>query len=240
MEHRFSRTELLIGEQGLDLLSKSSVAVFGLGGVGSYTAEALARAGIGGMFLIDFDTVSISNINRQLHALDNTIGQLKTELMAERVKSINPDIEVKVLEKRYAPGDDYILGWNLDYVVDAIDDVVGKVELIKTCVQRGINIVSSMGAGNKLDPTAFKIGDISETSVCPLARTIRRRLRKEGINSGVTVVYSTEQPGSPRCEQNMPRQSPGSISFVPSVAGLILAGAVVNGLLAGKNGFSGK
>ncbi|MGB9804866.1 tRNA threonylcarbamoyladenosine dehydratase [Desulfofundulus sp.] len=235
MEGRFSRTELLIGERGLQILARSRVAVFGLGGVGSYTAEALARAGVGNLVLVDFDRVSPSNINRQLHALISTVGEPKALLMMERVRLINPDIQVEAKVERYLPGlAEQFFNPAPDYVVDAIDDVPAKVDLIASCVRANIPVVSSMGTGNKLDPAAFKVADISRSAVCPLARVVRRRLRQLGITSGVTVVFSTEPPR--RCGSGYSGYEahgvPGSISFVPPVAGFILAGLVVRGLLS--------
>ncbi|MBE3584762.1 MAG: tRNA threonylcarbamoyladenosine dehydratase [Thermoanaerobacter sp.] len=230
VEGLFSRTELLIGEEGLAILAGSRVVVFGLGGVGSYAAEALVRAGVGNLVLVDFDRVCPSNINRQLHALTSTVGQYKALLMAERVKLINPDIRVEARVERYLPGvAESFFHPVPDYVIDAIDDVPAKVDLIASCVRRNIPVVSSMGAGNKLDPAAFKVADISQTAVCPLARTVRRRLRQLGITTGVTVVFSTEPPR--RCGPSDESPGvPGSISFVPPVAGFILAGVVVRSL----------
>lgn len=234
MEHRFSRTEMLIGKEGLKVLGASRVAVFGLGGVGSFTVEALARAGIGGFTLVDFDTVSISNINRQLHAMEDTVGMAKVDLMSVRIKKINPSAEVAAFREKYTgESGDRFFSARPDYVVDAIDDLEGKVELIKYCLREGLPVVSSMGAGNKMDPTRFRVDDISRTSTCPLARAVRRRLRQEGVRSGLKVVFSTEQPC--RTEENTgdppTKTVPGSISFVPPVAGLILAGEVVRDLL---------
>ncbi|MEG6616081.1 tRNA threonylcarbamoyladenosine dehydratase [Peptococcaceae bacterium 1198_IL3148] len=232
--HRFSRTEMLIGPEGLEKLKSSKVAVFGVGGVGSYTVEALARAGIGELILVDFDDVDITNINRQLHALESTVGKAKVELMAERIKLINPQARVQAIKRFYTPenGPELITP-DLDYVVDAIDNVTGKLDLIKRCIANNIAIVASMGAGNKLDPTAFKVADISQTSVCPLAKVVRRELRNAGINSGVKVVYSTEPAIKPPQNNgaNERKQPPGSISFVPATVGLILASVVVKDLL---------
>ncbi len=238
MEGRFSRTELLIGKNGLENLASRTVAVFGLGGVGSFAAEALARAGVGGFILVDFDTVSISNINRQLHAMEDTLGLPKVDLMSRRIKRINPSALVAMYQKRYTGEDrEAFFAARPDYVVDAIDDLEGKVDLLKYCLRAGIPVVSSMGAGNKLDPTRFRVDDISGTSVCPLARAVRRRLRQEGISSGVKVVFSTEQPGRIDQKQYPPgeKRVPGSISFVPPVAGMILAGVVVRDLLTGNH-----
>lgn len=250
MLHRFSRTELLIGPEGLEVLRKSSVAVYGIGGVGSYTVEGLARAGIGRLILVDYDDVCLTNINRQLHALQGTVGQPKVDLMKERILQINPKADVITFREFYTPEkSEELIPQGLDYIVDAIDNVTGKLDLIKKAESKGIKVVSAMGAGNKLDPTAFEVADISETSVDPLARVIRRELKKAGISRGVKVVYSKEQPLIPKeiegnCRNNcictnkdavsncaLRRQIPGSISFVPPVMGLILAGVVVRDLL---------
>lgn len=250
MLHRFSRTELLIGPEGLDKLKNSKVTVFGVGGVGSYTVEALARAGVGKLVLVDYDDVCLTNINRQLHALQSSVGQAKADLMKDRVLLINPDAAVEAIREFYTPenGDRLVTG-DEDYIVDAIDNVTGKLDLIVRAHKKGVKIVSAMGAGNKLDPTAFEVADISETTVCPLARVIRRELKKAGISCGVKVVYSKERPVTPRdiegnCKQHcicsnkeavsncaMRRQIPGSISFVPPVMGMILAGVVVRDIL---------
>lgn len=231
MESRFSRTALLLGEESLHKLAAAQVAIFGLGGVGSYAAEALCRAGVGKFLLVDDDVVQMSNINRQLYALEETLGQAKVEVAAQRMRSINPRVEVEACCKRYGVGQgpDFIkIG--LDYVLDAIDDVEAKVDLLYFCVTQHIPVAASMGAGNKLDPTAFQIDDISKTTVCPLARVVRRRLRQRGVMKGIPVVYSTEQPCTTG-EMIGKGRIPGSISFVPSVAGLILAGFVVKDLL---------
>ncbi|MFZ5645691.1 MAG: tRNA threonylcarbamoyladenosine dehydratase [Bacillota bacterium] len=237
MENRFSRTEMIIGEEGINILGKSTVAVFGLGGVGSYAVEALARSGIGSLVLVDFDTVSVSNINRQIHAFDDTIGRAKADLMAERVLRINPGAEIKAYGRKYTADnrESFFEKWP-DYVVDAIDDMEAKADLIKFCLGKGIPLVSSMGAGNKMDPTLFRVDDISRTSVCPMARWVRTRLRKEGISSGLKVVFSTEPPRKTKTEDvessgQFRKRVPGSISFVPPVAGMILAGVVVRDLL---------
>ncbi|WP_304544894.1 tRNA threonylcarbamoyladenosine dehydratase [Desulforamulus aquiferis] len=248
VKHRFSRTEMLIGSQGLEKLAAAKIILFGVGGVGSYAAEALARAGIGEMTLVDFDTVDITNINRQLHALDTTLDQYKVDLMAERIKLINPAAKIKPLREFYSPetGDE-LFKETYTYIIDAIDNVTGKLDLIKRCHFRGIPIISSMGAGNKLDPASFKVADISETSVDPLARVIRRELKKSGIYQGIKVVFSTEQPLVPQNKiakvgpDSLPQDdekrrplAPGSISFVPAAAGLVLAGAVVRDILGSK------
>lgn len=242
--NRFSRTAMLIGQEGLDKLKQAKVIVFGVGGVGSYVVEALARAGIGKLTLVDFDTVDITNINRQLPALEHTVGQYKVDLMAERVRLINPQAEVTPIRQFYTPENgDELLKPRYSFVVDAIDNVTGKIDIIRRCYSQGIPVISSMGAGNKLDPAAFRVADISETSVDPLARAIRRELRKFEIYKGVKVVFSTEPPLTPKVqlpktkveptEQAKPTKSlaPGSISFVPGAAGLVLAGAVVRELL---------
>jgi len=232
VENWLARTELLIGRSGLDKLAAARVIVFGLGGVGSYAVEALARCGVGHLVLVDFDRVAASNINRQLHALTTTVGECKAALMGERVKLINPRARVEIRAERYRPGSgESFLTPPPDGVIDAIDDVPAKVDLIKTCCRLDIPVFSSMGTGNKLDPGAFKVADISETRVCPLARSVRRRLRREGIVAGVTVVFSTEEPHTYVPSGAAGESVPGSISFVPPVAGLLLAGAVVRRLL---------
>jgi tRNA A37 threonylcarbamoyladenosine dehydratase len=233
-EEQFSRTELLIGKSAIEKLHRSSVIVFGIGGVGGYAAEALCRSGVGSLTLVDPDTVSVSNLNRQIVATYQTLNQLKAEMMAERLLSINPQASVFSIPKFYQaenaekfPLDSY------DYVIDCIDTVSSKLLLVQNAEKAGTPIISSMGAGNKLDPTAFRVGDIYETKVCPLARVMRRELRQRGIAS-LKVVYSTEPPRTP-LESTEPaapgkRQTPGSTPFVPSAAGLILAGAVVQDL----------
>lgn len=241
MQERFSRTAMLIGREGLAILARSKVAVFGLGGVGSFVVEGLARAGVGEFHLVDYDIVDITNINRQIHALSGTVGRPKAELMAERVGQINPGARVAAFRKRYVPGEGKkLIPEGLDYLVDAIDDVAAKVDLIVNSIKMGIPVISAMGAGNKLNPNKFEVVDISLTSICPLARVVRKKLREAGVDKGVKVVYSTEKPLKPGSEINsfapdsngqVERRSPGSISFVPSVAGLIIAGEVVNNLL---------
>jgi len=244
---RFSRTSMLIGEEGLDRLMSSKVAIFGLGGVGSYAVEGLARAGIGNFHLVDFDLVEETNINRQIHALTNTLGRFKTELMAERILQINPEATVSTHSARYLPGSgESLIPPGLDYLVDAIDDLAAKVDLIAYSVNKGIPVISAMGAGNKLDPKLFEVADIAQTSVCPLARNVRKRLREMGINRGVKVVYSKELPLHPLLPDGSEAGKPspgviakrvcGSISFVPSVAGLIIAGEVVRDLLEMNTG----
>lgn len=245
MTDPFIRTEWLLGPTAMDRLRQSKVAVFGIGGVGSYVVEALARSGIGHLVLVDHDRIELSNINRQLHATMATVGLSKVRVMRERVLSINPGAEVLVHESFFRPGDpDGLLSPDLDYVVDAIDTVPSKVGLIVRARQLGLAVISCMGAGNKLDPTQFEVAEIEETSVCPLSRIIRRELRRQGICQ-VKVVYSREQPLRPQhwdtpdddpqdvsdADTIRPRRnSPGSVAFVPSVAGLIIAGEVVKDL----------
>ncbi len=228
MLNEFSRTELLLGSEGVSRLKKSSVAVFGVGGVGSYTAEALARSGVGHITLIDNDTVNITNINRQIIALQSTVGMLKTEAAKARILDINPNCEVTVHSCFYT-GNEFELD-NFDYIADAIDSVSSKLALIENAIKNNIPIISSMGTGNKLDPTKLVVTDISKTEICPLAKIVRTQLRKRGINHH-TVVYSTEKPVTHKAEieeENDNRKTIGSVSFVPSVAGLIMAGKIIN------------
>jgi tRNA A37 threonylcarbamoyladenosine dehydratase len=253
VQHRFSRTELLIGSEGLEKLSNARVAVIGLGGVGAYTVEALARAGVGWLILVDFDEICLTNTNRQIHALEGTYGRPKVEVMAERVKAINPEaIVVSWKEFLDAGNMEVILHGRVSYVVDAIDTVWSKVDLITFCKENGIPVISSMGTGNKLDPLAFKIDDISKTHTCPLAKSVRKALREKGIESGVKVVYSTELPveskaGVATCHGGCicphrddedqawnctkRRKIPGSMPYLPPIAGLIIAGEVIKDLL---------
>lgn len=252
MLHRFFRTELLIGTEGLERLRQSSVALVGLGGVGSYAAEALCRAGIGRITIVDFDDICLTNVNRQLHALDGTVGRSKTGVMAERLRCINPDAEITPFREFYSDEtSDLLLGQRFDYLLDAIDHFTSKVHLIKSCRQRGTPIISSMGAAMKLDTTLIRVDDISRTSRCRMARSVRKLLRKEGIESGVTVVYSTEEFRKPlssdagcgvscicpnrgsqqfSCEHR--RVVLGSMIHVPAIFGLTMAGVVINRLVA--------
>ena len=224
LEH-FKRTEMLIGKHGLDKLSNSCVAVFGIGGVGSFVVESLARSGIGKLVLIDNDNIDITNINRQIHANVNTIGKSKVKCMKERILQINPNLDVVIYQEYYDKSKTNLLISNsYDYVVDAIDSVTSKLDLIEECTKKGIPLISSMGAGNKLDPTKFEISDISKTSVCPLAKVIRKELRNRGINK-LKVVYSKEEPIKTGAS------TPGSIAFIPSVVGLILSSEVINDLI---------
>ena len=231
----FSRTELLLGKTNIDKLKKSTVIVFGIGGVGSYVVEALTRVGGGKIVIVDKDDISISNINRQLPATQQTIGLSKVKIMKERMLSINPEITVVAKQEFYLPGRaDEFLNDDLDYIVDAVDNVTAKLDLICCAKEKNIPIISSMGTGNKLDPTRLEIADIKKTSVCPLAKVMRKELRKRNVDS-VKVVYSKEEPVVPMTvdEEGNPIRSsvPGSISFVPSVAGLIIASEVVKDLL---------
>lgn len=244
MSDQLIRTRLLIGDEPVERLNNAKVAVFGVGGVGGFCVEALARAGIGTLHLYDDDTVSESNLNRQTAALHSTLGQPKAEVMAQRVKDINPSCQVKAIRMFYLPQNaDEVDLKQYDYVIDCIDTVAAKLELVLRCTALQVKIISAMGSGNKLDPTAFQITDISKTQGCPLARVMRKELRKRGIEH-LKVVYSTELPRSPirpmeteapattdtRPGSTARRDTPGSISFVPAAAGLVLASAVVREL----------
>lgn len=244
MLHQFSRTELAIGPEGLEIMKNSTVAVLGIGGVGGMAVEALARSGIGRLILIDKDTVDITNVNRQIHALTTTVGQKKADLMVDRVKLINPECEAIALNMFYTEETyEELFKLKPDYVLDASDTIIYKVHLIKECLARGIPMISSMGAANKMDPTRFQVADISKTTMDPIARIIRQKLRKEGIKKGVKVVFSTEEPMKPRQDvtdkivpENAPdrrkaKQPPASNSFVPPVAGLIMVSVAVRDLL---------
>ena len=232
----YSRTQLLLGQAGMEKLKNARVAVFGLGGVGGYVVEALARSGVGCLELIDHDTISLSNLNRQILATQDTIGKAKAEVAAQRVASINPDIQVVAHSRFYGPDTAPEFDFSqYSYVVDAIDTVTGKLALIKAAQEANVPIISSMGTGNKLDPTAFQIGDIYETSVCPLARIMRKECRRRGIKK-LKVLYSLEEPIFPQIDPNDPilqelpegrNALPGSIAFVPAAAGLIIAGEVI-------------
>lgn len=221
---QFARTELLLGADAVRHLGECRVAVFGCGGVGGYVIEALARSGVGSLDLVDKDVFDITNLNRQILATHDTIGRSKVQVAAERVRSINPACQVNIHKCFYLPETRERFDFSAyDYVVDAVDTVAAKLDLISAAHDAGTPIVSSMGAGNKLDPTAFQVADIYETSVCPLAKVIRRECRKRGIES-LKVVYSQEEPA-------VRRQTPGSVAFVPSVAGLIIASEVVKDLI---------
>ena len=228
----FSRTEILLGESAMKKLKNARVAVFGVGGVGGYVVEALARSGVGTLDLIDNDRVSESNINRQIIALHSTVGRAKVDVAAERVKDINPNICVYAHQVFYLPETAEQFDFTqYDYVVDAIDTVSGKLALIERAKEANIPVISSMGAGNKLNPIAFEVADIQKTSVCPLARVMRRELKKRGIEH-LKVVYSKEEPlPSPLKDEESGKPIPGSIAFVPSVVGLILASEVIKDLI---------
>lgn len=226
------RTEILFGTENLEKLKAARVAVFGIGGVGGYTVEALARSGIGTLDLIDKDTVSISNINRQIYATHQTVGKYKVEVAKERILSINPEAVVNTYPVFYLPETAGNFDFAVyDYIVDAIDTVTGKIELVMQAQKANTPIISSMGAGNKIEPAAFEVADIYDTSVCPLAKVMRRELKKRGIKK-LKVVYSREKPVAPKIEieEKSRRQVPGSNAFVPSVAGLIMAGEIIKDL----------
>ena len=236
MEKNFTtRTSLIIGDEGLEKLKNSSVIVFGVGGVGSFAAEAIARAGVGNLTIVDFNDVDITNINRQLPALHSTVGRYKVDVMKERILDINPNINIKAIREVYNKDtSDSILSEKYDYVVDAIDMVTSKIHLIETCKNKGMDIISSMGMGNKLDPTKIEVTDIHKTTICPLARVMRKELKDRRIKK-LKVVYSTEQPVDLKKKVlNGKKVTPGSISFVPSVGGLIIASVVVNDLINKK------
>jgi tRNA A37 threonylcarbamoyladenosine dehydratase len=237
--------QLLVGGDGMEKLHRASVAVFGVGGVGSYAVEALARAGVGHLTLVDFDTVCMTNLNRQIHALEGTVGRPKVEVMAERCLEINPELQVRPLQIFYeASVSAELLAGGYDYVLDCIDSITSKLHLIQSCRQRQLNIISSMGAANKLDPTRLAVADLADTTKCRLARIIRKELRKRGIERGVKVVYSTEEfrPLVGVVEENAEQDDPGpregrqrvtlgSSSYVPPLFGLTMAGEVIRELL---------
>ena len=230
-DERNIRTEMLLGAEGLRRLRRAKVAVFGLGGVGGHAAETLARCGVGSLLLVDRDSVSVSNLNRQIFAVSSTVGMPKVEAAARRLLDIAPDLELELRCESYLPdtADSFDLA-GFDYVIDAVDTVTAKLELAVRAAAAGTPIISCMGTGNKLDPTAFEVADISRTSVCPLARVMRRELKRRGIEH-LKVVYSREKPLEPLCPGGEPepgrRAVPGSVAFVPAAAGLILAGEVV-------------
>lgn len=257
--HRFSRTELLIGPEGLEKLRKSTVAVFGLGGVGGFAAEALCRAGVGRLVIVDFDDVCVTNINRQILALDDTVGKSKALVMAERLRRINPSADVVPCKDFYsAESSDFLLSGDYDYVLDAIDHITSKLHLIRTCRERGISIVSSMGAASKLDPTRIRVADIAETHKCRMARIVRKLLKQQGIERGVKVVFSTEEYREPAARESVCKDACvcpnreeevfscrhrrvilGSISYIPAIFGLTMAGVAVNDILAGTASVEG-
>ncbi|MEW6621730.1 MAG: tRNA threonylcarbamoyladenosine dehydratase [Bacillota bacterium] len=235
--HRFSRTEMLLGSDSLQDINKKRVMVIGIGGVGSHAAEALARTGVGHLTIMDHDVVAITNINRQIHALDNTIGQPKVKVMKERILQINPKAEVVALQEFYSIEKDVqIVNTSYDYIIDAVDNVSAKIDIIHRCIANNIPIISSMGAGNRLNPLTLTIADISETRGCPLARVVRKELRNLGITRGVPVVFSPDIPIEPKFESKEPpppgkNKIPGSVSFVPAVAGFYLAYYVIQSFL---------
>ena len=243
MSEQFSRTELLLGAEAIEKLGNSRVAVFGVGGVGGYVCEALARSGVGAIDLIDDDKVCMSNINRQIIATTKTIGRYKTEVMQERIQDINPDARVITHNCFFLPENASSFPFKeYDYVVDAVDTVTAKIELIMKCKENDVPVISSMGAGNKLDASAFRVADIYKTKVCPLAKVMRRELKKRGVEK-LKVVYSEEMPikpdnnGKEDNTEDMDKRSavrrsiPGSVAFVPSVAGLIIAGEVIKDIV---------
>lgn len=231
MEEQFSRTELLIGKEGIQKLQKAKVAIFGIGGVGSYVVEGLVRAGVGNFILVDNDEVSISNLNRQMIATTKTIGRSKVEVAKTRILEINPKANVEIYQEFFMPDSKEILDNTVSYIVDAVDTVTAKIELVLRANKLKLPIIASMGTGNKLDATKFEVTDIYKTSVCPLAKVMRKELKTRGIKH-LKVVYSKEEPikiNNMNIENK--KQVPGSISFVPSVAGLIIAGEVVKDIL---------
>ena len=248
MLNQFSRTELLIGKEGIEKLQNAKVAVFGIGGVGSFVVEGLVRAGIGNFILVDDDKVCLTNLNRQIIATRKTVGKPKVEVAKERILEINPNANVEIVQEFFMPDSKEILDDTVDYVVDSVDTVTAKIELVIRAKKLNIPIISSMGTGNKLDPTRFEVTDIFKTSVCPLAKVMRKELRARNIDS-LKVVYSKEEPIKPDENSNascktgcicppdtkrkctIRNQVPGSISFVPSVAGLIIAGEVIKDIL---------
>ena len=241
MSNKFSRTELLIGKQGIETLQNSKVAIFGIGGVGSYVVEGLARAGIGNFILVDNDEVCETNINRQIIATTNTIGRPKVEVAKERILEINPNATVKIHKEFFMPETKEIIDESVNYVVDEVDTVTAKIELVVRANKLNIPIISCMGTGNKLDPTRFEVTDIYKTTVCPLAKVMRKELKLRGIEK-LKVIYSKEEPIKivsrelnidevKEIQQTKKKQTPASISFVPSVAGLIIAGEVIKDIL---------
>lgn len=249
MLNQFSRTELLIGKEGIKKLQKAKVAIFGIGGVGSFVVEGLVRAGVGNFVLVDDDKICLTNLNRQIIATRKTIGKYKVDVMKERILEINPNANVETYQEFYmSNSENKILDKTIDYVVDSIDTVTAKIELVMNCNELGIPIISSMGTGNKLDPSRFEITDIYKTSICPLAKVMRKELRKREIKK-LKVIYSKEEPIKPdetlesSCKTNCicppgtkrkcaeRNQVPGSISFVPSVAGLMIAGEVIKDII---------
>lgn len=228
MQNPFERSELILGSEGMEKLAQSTVAVFGVGGVGSFAAEVLARTGIGEIILIDYDIIDVTNINRQIHATSKTVGMFKVEVMRDRLLDINPSLKVKVYKEKYnIETKKQLLSSEYDYVIDAIDMVSSKIDLIVECKKMGVPIISCMGAGNKLNPTMLQVGDIHSTKICPLAKIMRKELRKRNIED-LKVVWSEEVPKDINLERdNLRKAVPGSIGFVPSVAGLIIVSEVI-------------
>ncbi len=251
MLNQFSRTELLIGKEGIEKLNKAKVAVFGIGGVGSFVVEGLVRAGVGNFILVDDDKICLTNLNRQIIATRETIGEYKVEVAKKRILSINPDAKVDVYQEFFMPSSKEILDNSIDYIVDSVDTVTAKIELVVRANKLNIPIISCMGTGNKLDPSKFEITDIYKTSICPLAKVMRKELKQREIKK-LKVLYSKEEPIKPDetldnscktgcvCPPETKRKSanrnqvPGSISFVPSVAGLMIAGEVIKDILQGE------
>lgn len=228
MTNQFSRTELLIGKEGIEKLQNSKVAIFGIGGVGSFVVEGLVRAGVGSFVLVDKDVVDITNLNRQIIATQETVGMPKVEVAKARILNINSNAKVEIKQEFFMPSSNEILDESVDYIVDAVDTVTAKIELVLRANKLNIPIISSMGTGNKLDPTKFEVTDIYNTEVCPLAKVMRKELKNRGIRK-LKVVYSKEEPIKRNTEER--KQIPASISFVPSVAGLIIAGEVIKDLI---------
>ena len=237
MLNQFSWTELLIGKEGIKKLKNAKVAIFGIGGVGSFVVEGLVRAGIGNFILVDDDKICSTNLNRQIIATRKTVGKPKVEVAKERILEINPDVNIEIYQEFFMPDSKGILDENISYIVDAVDTVTAKIELVIRANKLGIPIISSMGTGNKLDPTRFEVTDIYKTSICPLAKVMRKELKARNIEK-LKVVYSKEEPIKPQqiSDQNQEtkKQVPGSISFVPSVAGLIIAGEVIKDIIKVK------
>lgn len=241
MLNQFSRTELLIGKKGLEKLNNVKIAIFGIGGVGSFAVEGLVRAGIKNFVLIDDDKICLTNLNRQIHATRNTIGKFKVDVMKDRILEINPEAKVETYKEFYMPDSNTkIIDKSLDYIIDAIDTVTAKIDLVIQAKKMNIPIISSMGSGNKIDPTKFEVSDIYKTSICPLAKVMRKELRARGVEN-LKVVYSKEEPIKPykdieNKENDIARhQVPGSVSFVPSVVGMIIAGEVVKDIINFSN-----
>lgn len=251
--HAFHRTELLVGQEGFRRLQQSRVLVVGLGGVGSYAAEALARTGLGHLTIVDFDQICITNLNRQLHALRRTVGASKAGLMAERIKSINPKISLNVEQVFYGPETSaHLLAGPYDYVIDAIDNITAKIHLLESCVQRGLPVISAMGAGGRMDPTRIRVTDIAQTAKDPMARVVRKELRSRGITTGILAVWTDEPPNAldKRVEEDFHCVCPwgdndmhtcedrhlvqGTVSWIPSMFGMMMAGIAVNRMLGRK------